>query len=166
MFLTGLWFAKKQYLHNTLQTQQFLRRVLLLTLPITVAGGALIGITYGNDVAFTMYAVGAFAPIMTATYLAALFLIFQQPTAVAAATPIARVGQMAFTNYLMQNVLGVALLALFGITVVTPTEVLWLAPLIYGIEMLWSWLYFKRFRMGPFEWLWRKCTYGRGFTLT
>lgn len=166
LFLTGLWFAKKQYLHNTLQTQQFLRRVLLLTLPITVAGGALIGITYGNDVAFTMYAVGAFAPIMTATYLAALFLIFQQPTAAAAATPIARVGQMAFTNYLMQNVLGVALLALFGITVVTPTEVLWLAPLIYGIEMLWSWLYFKRFRMGPFEWLWRKCTYGRGFTLT
>lgn len=163
MFLSGLWFAKKGYLVPNAATQQFLQRLLIVTAPIAIAGSIVTGITYGQNIEFTMYLVGAFAPVVTATYIAGLFLVFNQQRAAQLAMPIALVGQMAFTNYLMQNVLGVWLLALFGITAVTNVQVLWLAPLIYGIEMLWSWLYFKRFRMGPFEWLWRKCTYGKKF---
>ena len=163
MFLTGLWFGKKGLLVPNESTKNFLQRVAQVSVPIALAGGVITAVTYGNDVEFTMYIVAVFAVPTTFSYLALLFLVFNQQRAAQLAMPIARVGQMAFTNYLMQNILGVGLLALFGITAVTTVQVLWLAPLIYAIEVVWSWLYFKRFRMGPFEWLWRKCTYGKKF---
>lgn len=67
---------------------------------------------------------------------------------------------MAFTNYFMQNLLGVALIKLFQLQTVTSREALWLAVIIYGIEVIWSVLYFKKFCIGPLEWIWRKFTYG------
>ena len=75
---------------------------------------------------------------------------------------IAPVGRMALTNYLMQSIIATFIfyghgLGLFG-TVGRAAQ--W--PFIIGIwvlQILYSRWWLKRFKFGPFEWLWRSLTY-------
>lgn len=99
------------------------------------------------------------APAVSLGYLALLALALDGRVWRAVPAMLAPVGQMAFTNYLMQSVImtvlayggrGPALFgkldrpALAGIVLVS-----WLA------QILWSRWWLKRFTMGPLEWVWR-----------
>ena len=75
--------------------------------------------------------------------------------------PIGRVGQMAFTNYLAQSFIGLAIMSLMGLEVVSPSDVVIIAILIFVIQIIFSVIWFKFFKMGPFEKVWRFMTYGR-----
>jgi uncharacterized protein len=77
--------------------------------------------------------------------------------------PLAAVGRMAFTNYLTQTIITLALVYALGIGV--GELPLW-ATLLWSVALLalqtaWSVWWLKRFRMGPFEWVWRLCTWLR-----
>lgn len=72
------------------------------------------------------------------------------------------VGQMAFTNYLMHTLICIMVfygpgLGLFGqvdrLGQIGAVFVIWIAQLIY------SPIWLRHFRFGPFEWLWRSLTY-------
>ena len=160
LFLSGLWFGKMRLFEPTEASRVLLVRLLLVTLPVTLIGFGVIGWTYGST--DTPLYVGLFAIPMAYTYVSGLFLVFRNESVARRWMPVARVGQMAFTNYLMQNVLGLALITAlgYGVGEVTTTDALWMALVIYGIELIWSTLYFKKWRIGPFEWMWRKMTYG------
>ncbi len=76
--------------------------------------------------------------------------------------PLAAVGRMALTNYLLQAIIIVPLCAgsgLFGRF--TPTLGVILALAVWSIQVPASIWWLKRFRYGPFEWIWRSLTYGR-----
>lgn len=72
------------------------------------------------------------------------------------------VGQMAFTNYLMQSLMcglffyGVGL-GMFG--KLQRHEIYYVVAAVWAIQIIYSniWLYF--FRFGPMEWAWRSLTY-------
>jgi len=72
------------------------------------------------------------------------------------------VGQMAFTNYLMQSLLcglffyGVGF-GMFG--ELHRFELYYVVVVVWLIEIVWSNLWLKYFRFGPFEWTWRSLTY-------
>jgi len=35
----------------------------------------------------------------------------------------------------------------------------------WALQLIWSPLWLSKFTMGPFEWLWRRLSYGRGLPL-
>jgi uncharacterized protein len=77
-------------------------------------------------------------------------------------SPLAAVGRMALTNYLLQAIIIVPLCAGFGLFGrFTPTLGVILALAVWSIQVPASVWWLKRFRFGPFEWIWRSLTYGR-----
>lgn len=75
---------------------------------------------------------------------------------------LAAVGQMAFTNYMLQSVFCTLIfyghgLSLFG--GLARVEQLLVVALIWAIQLWYSPLWLERFRYGPLEWLWRSLTY-------
>ncbi len=72
------------------------------------------------------------------------------------------VGQMAFTNYLVQSLLmgfyfnGYGL-AMFG--KLDRHEIYYVVGAVWIIQIIYSNIWLRYFRFGPFEWLWRSLTY-------
>ncbi|MGZ5221609.1 MAG: DUF418 domain-containing protein [Chitinophagaceae bacterium] len=72
------------------------------------------------------------------------------------------VGQMAFTNYLMQSLMvglffyGIGF-GMFG--KLERYEIYYVVLAVWIIEIIWSHIWLKYFRFGPLEWLWRSLTY-------
>jgi len=73
------------------------------------------------------------------------------------------VGRTTLSNYLLQSLIGIGILARTGLGPlgpVTPPAGILLAGLIFAVQMAASRWWLARFRFGPFEWLWRSATYG------
>lgn len=72
------------------------------------------------------------------------------------------VGQMAFTNYLMQSLIGAIFfygcgLGYFG--KLERHELYFYVAAVWTIEIIWSHVWLRHFRFGPLEWAWRSLTY-------
>ena len=72
------------------------------------------------------------------------------------------VGQMAFTNYLMQSLL--AGLFFYGVGFgmfgkLQRYELYYVVAAIWILQIIYSHIWLKYFRFGPLEWLWRSLTY-------
>jgi uncharacterized protein len=79
-------------------------------------------------------------------------------------SPLAIVGRMPLTNYLMQSVVFTTLLYSWGFGLygrLGPAACLGLTAVIFAVQVLYSRWWMARFRFGPLEWLWRGATYGR-----
>ena len=81
---------------------------------------------------------------------------------------LAPMGRMALTNYLMQTFL--AILIYYGVGLrlggnIGPAIFLPLGVLVYLGQLAFSYLWFKFFNYGPFEYIWRWLTYGRALSL-
>lgn len=81
-------------------------------------------------------------------------------------TPLSRLGQMAFTNYLTQSIIMTTIfwsgrgLGYFG---QFDRVQLWMCVIaIWALQLIWSPLWLSRFSMGPLEWIWRRLSYGKG----
>ncbi len=72
------------------------------------------------------------------------------------------VGRMALTNYLTQTIIGVTVLTWWlGDVDLTRTMIAGFVVAVWALQLWWSPAWLRRFRFGPFEWLWRSLTYGR-----
>ncbi|MBL0131693.1 MAG: DUF418 domain-containing protein [Chitinophagaceae bacterium] len=72
------------------------------------------------------------------------------------------VGQMAFTNYLMQSLL--VGLFFYGIGLgyygkLQRHEIYYVVAATWALEIAWSHIWLRYFRFGPLEWAWRSLTY-------
>lgn len=75
---------------------------------------------------------------------------------------LAAVGQMAFTNYIMQSVICTLIYNGHGLGMFGHVDRVWqqlIAIGIFALQLWYSPLWLKRFRFGPLEWLWRSLTY-------
>lgn len=78
--------------------------------------------------------------------------------------PFAAVGRMALTNYLLQSIICTTIFYSWGLALygrVNPLIGFVPTILIYGAQVALSVWWFRRFAMGPMEWLWRRLTYGK-----
>ena len=76
---------------------------------------------------------------------------------------LASVGRMALTNYLSQTLICTFVFYGWGLGkfgAVDRKDQLLLVMVIWMVQILFSTTWMKRFRFGPFEWLWRSMTYG------
>ncbi|MDX2049467.1 MAG: DUF418 domain-containing protein [Chitinophagaceae bacterium] len=72
------------------------------------------------------------------------------------------VGQMAFTNYLMQSLL--CGLFFYGFAwgyfgKLQRYELYYVVAAVWLVQIIWSHIWLRYFRFGPMEWLWRSLTY-------
>lgn len=97
-------------------------------------------------------------------WVGAVMLVCQRGALQGLTRRLSAVGRMAFTNYLLQTVICTTLfyghgLGWFG--AVERTGQITVVLAVWALQLLVSPLWLRRFRMGPFEWLWRSLTYGR-----
>jgi len=108
------------------------------------------------------------APLVSLAYASALILLARFGLKLIL-TPLARAGQMAFTNYLTQTLIMTTIfyggrgMGYFG-QVGWPEMWLVIAS-VWVVQLIWSPLWLSRFSMGPLEWVWRRLTYGKGIAL-
>ncbi|HMS19632.1 DUF418 domain-containing protein [uncultured Sphingorhabdus sp.] len=75
---------------------------------------------------------------------------------------LAATGQMALSNYLAQTLICVTLFYGFGFALfgkLERHELYIIVAAIWVAELIWSPIWLRHFRFGPFEWLWRSLTY-------
>ncbi len=77
---------------------------------------------------------------------------------------LAAVGQMALSNYLIQTLICTTLFYSFGLglglfSALERWQLYIVVAAIWVAQLVWSPLWLKHFRFGPFEWLWRSLTY-------
>lgn len=103
---------------------------------------------------------------ITLGYASLTILLIRSRLVASLLSPVARLGQMAFTNYLAQSLIMTTIfwsgrgLGLFG--QFDRVELWGCAIAIWALQLIWSPLWLSRFSMGPMEWVWRRLSYGRG----
>jgi uncharacterized protein len=104
-------------------------------------------------------------PLLCMFYVAGIALLFLKSERYRKLfSPLASVGRMPLTNYLMQSVIFTTLLYSWGFDLygrLGPAVCLGLTAVIFAIQVIYSRWWMARFRFGPLEWLWRGATYGQ-----
>lgn len=78
--------------------------------------------------------------------------------------PVAAVGRMSLTTYLAQSAISTLLFYGYGLGwygKVSYTGMMGLTLVIFAVQMAFSAWWFRRYRFGPAEWVWRSLSYGR-----
>jgi uncharacterized protein len=106
----------------------------------------------------------ASTPVLALGYAAGLWCVAHHPRWRTRLAPVAAIGRMGLTNYLLHSLVltwifygyGLSLFDHFGSFV--GTVLIGLA--LFTLMACWSRWWLKRFTLGPAEWLWRCMTYG------
>jgi uncharacterized protein len=169
VFLLGLYAGRRGIFRNVAAHLPLIRRVQRWGLMIGVAGNAAfaVGGSFDPSPTSVMQNVGRMcllfaAPAMTFFYASTIVLLTQGEAWRRRLAPLAAVGRMALSNYVLQSLICTTIfygygLALFG--KVRPSLGLLLTIVIFLIQIPLSVWWLRRFRFGPIEWLWRSLTY-------
>lgn len=95
-------------------------------------------------------------------YICLVMILAKSPRLSGLKSRLAAIGQMAFTNYIIQSILAIFIfhgigLGLFG--EVDRTGQILITLCIWIVQFMWSKPWLEKFRFGPLEWLWRSLTY-------
>lgn len=173
LFLFGLYAGRTQLL-TRLSTD---RRKLTVIAIVGLVGGAALYMTRAQLVqadptlplqqmiAGLLFTFHCWA--MSSAYVAMLLLALRAPRGAKALLPLAAIGRLALTNYLMQAAVIVPLSLAFGWfdRFTPPTAILLAVTLFAAIQLPFSLWWVRRFQFGPAEWIWRTLAYGRKFPL-
>ncbi|HRJ43196.1 MAG: DUF418 domain-containing protein [Caldilineaceae bacterium] len=171
MMLLGMYVGKRHIFSDIPSHLPLIRRVWMWGLIIGLLGNFVyvyLG-EMGNraiPTAFTVFAVVGQtfgAPALALFYMTSLILLAERAKWRQRLLPLALVGRMALTNYLLQSLICTTLFfgygfGLYGIGIAVGVAV---AVVIYGFEVLLSSWWLARYRFGPMEGLWRTLSYGK-----
>lgn len=102
----------------------------------------------------------AVGPIVSAFYVGLLILLLQTKLFQTLLAPLKYYGRMALTNYVGQTAMILLAGSFFSFTGnLTYIETLYVCLVIYVVQIIFSVVWLKFFKMGPFEWIWRVITY-------
>ncbi|MFJ7949913.1 DUF418 domain-containing protein [Lysinibacillus sp. NPDC096418] len=161
MFLSGFLVAKADWVSHISEYTKQIKWIQMGTIPFFIGFSIWIWFAAQGDNQ-NMNSIIALGLIPTTYfYLTSLFLILENKQIVKFLKPIACVGQMAFTNYVAQSFIGLAIISLMGLEVVSPNNIVIISILIFSIQIIFSVVWFKFFKMGPLEKVWRFMTYGK-----
>ena len=176
MFLLGLYAGRQRFFHDVPQHIDFIRKVFYWGLTLGVLGMSaerLLNITAGYEVFRDQRAsvlpqlVGDLVFVIGSTalalgYAATIVLAAQHARWRRFVKPLAAVGRMALTIYLVQTLMFTTLFYGYGfgqVFMIGPAAVLAYAVVFFAIQILVANWWLKYFRFGPMEWLWRSLTY-------
>ena len=170
LFILG-YLAGKQRLYARLQELPLKRifwPLLLTALPLSLlyAWSATNGHPWGRTIHSLLYAVSVIP--MAAVYIIGVCLAYLRRPDANVFRWLAAPGRMALTNYISQSLIGVLLFYGLGFGLGTSFGLIQIeltALAVFFTQILLSRLWFRFFRFGPLEWLWRMLTYGRYFPI-
>jgi uncharacterized protein len=117
-----------------------------------------------RDSFFLGYQYNYWASILVALgWMGATMLICQSPLK-RFAKPLAAVGRMAFSNYILDTMLCTSIFYGFGLGLfgrVSRVQQIEIVFAIWIVQLIVSPIWLKYFQFGPLEWLWRSLTYWR-----
>ncbi len=177
MFLIGLYFGKRQLLHNISENTVLWKKLfvwglifgiignlvfasLILSLERFVPSFNLLFASLGQTIgalALCFFFISAFALYLNSDKSNKNYFAFLSP-----------VGRMALTNYLMQSIICTMIFYGYGLGQfgqISKSEGLLLVVVIFFFQMILSnwWINRMKLKYGPVEWLWRKLTYFKKF---
>ena len=171
LFLIGLTLGRRRFFQNIEDNLPFVRRWIWWLLAVGLVGNTIMVVAMElspqpmSRIGWFVQLAGTFgAPALTLFYMSSLTLLAQRERWRRWLTPIAAVGRMALTNYLLQSVclLGsVALLTELGAPAIRPLAGIALTVIVYTAQVAASRWWLVRYRFGPVEWAWRSLSYGR-----
>jgi uncharacterized protein len=166
MFLIGLYLGKRRIFEDLGAHVPLLRRMLRWCLVVGVAGNLvyLLGHNGIRSGFLSEVAIVLGAPALCLFYVAAICLLVQRAGWQRRLAPLAPVGRMALSNYLLQSLVATTIFYGYGLGLfgrVGPVLGLLLTVAIYAVQVPLSGWWMRRFRFGPAEWLWRSLTYAR-----
>jgi uncharacterized protein len=95
-------------------------------------------------------------------HVSLLMLIYRSRLLPWLMSALANVGQMAFTNYLMQSIICALIFYGYGLGYYHKLQYHQIYYVVFGIwvfQLVFSTIWLRNFRFGPFEWTWRTLTY-------
>jgi uncharacterized protein len=166
MFLVGYAAGRVRLFENFPSHHPFLRRILLVGVPLGLLGSAALGLSdLGNPDDGTMVLMFGIdqltAPLLTASYVILLLRWFATPSGTRLEKLLAPMGRMALTNYLGQSLVLGLLFTGYGLQLVdavSPMVVLAMVPVIFLGQMVTSRWWLARHHYGPGEWVLRAVT--------
>ncbi|MEN3133851.1 DUF418 domain-containing protein [Bacillus albus] len=161
MFLAGFFVAKADWIGRIKDFQNQIRRIQLTTLPLFIGSSIWIWTAAQADSKQLPLIISISTIPTVAFYLSTMFLLLENKTVSTIFMPVSYVGRMALTNYVAQSFIGLAIMSFMNIEYPLPTQVVLIAILIFLIQTLYTVVWFKFFKMGPLEKVWRFMTYGR-----
>ena len=97
-------------------------------------------------------------------HVAVVMLICKADAAPWLTRPLAAVGRMALTNYIIQTIICMTLFCGFGagwFGQLARHQLYYIVAAVWAVQLIASGLWLRWFRFGPLEWLWRSLTYLR-----
>jgi uncharacterized protein len=168
MFLFGLYMGRRRFFENIAAHRRGVWRALVVGLTIGVLAYVSRELLITNSAPFFARRLAlrllwsAHAWGLAAFYASFLLLLLQRRSWQQWLTPLAAVGRMALTNYLLQAAIIVPVCIGFNLfDKVTPSLGVLLALAVWSVQVPASVWWLRRFRFGPAEWIWRSLTYGR-----
>lgn len=102
--------------------------------------------------------------VLAIGYVGLFLLAYNLVIVQKACHPIAKVGRMSFTTYIVQSIVATMLFYAYGFGLYGQVSLLMgslIAIGVFIIQVIFAQLWLSRFKMGPLEWVWRKGTYGK-----
>lgn len=166
MFILGLIIGRMRVLEDPVSHMRLLRWVCAVGLVIGVVGNTFDTFDTGIDIGPLGEAAHSLGDIgLCLFYLSTItMLVSRHASAHRFFAPLAYVGRMGLTNYLMQSVCLTIVLGRmgFGLEDRVPGRAGFLIlDGFFVVQILYSRWWLARFRFGPVEWLWRSLTWGR-----
>lgn len=172
MFLIGYAVGRSDFYRNIAQNKKIIYWVIAVGLIIGLPANFYLAryMTYFMDDYFNLKTNGLYQTIAYAlgvaplamTYVALFMLSFQTTAGKKILSVLAPVGKMAFSNYLMQSLIGnfVFLGPGLGYTgQVGPVYFTLFGIAVFIIQVIISTTWLNYFNYGPVEWIWRSATY-------
>lgn len=172
MFLFGLYAGRRGILHDITPHLGFIRKLAIWGLALGVVANltAVIAGEFVHPSELSWFALvpaaasAVGAPALCFFYASVIVLLAQKDVWKRRLKPLAAVGRMALTNYLLQSVICTTIFNAYGFGQfgkVGPALGLVLTIVIFAVQIPLSNWWLSRFRFGPMEWLWRSLTYGK-----
>jgi uncharacterized protein len=171
MFALGLAAGRTNRLADppgfVASTRRLLGPALALGLAANLATALLVETHDGSQLSaravLTEATIALGGPSLALCYVFATLWCLQRPAWRARLRPFAAVGRTTLTNYLLQSLIGMGILARTGLGPlgpITPPAGIALTCVLFGLQMAASRWWLARFRFGPAEWFWRTLAYG------
>ncbi|MEH7386713.1 DUF418 domain-containing protein [Bacillus sp. JJ1521] len=163
MFLLGAFIAKKKWFEGRDEDIKKVKILWLISLVIGVPMKLLPYYTSKN--AATDYLQDTIGGPSTAVlYATSIVLLMRLPVSKKLFSPLAFVGRLSLSNYLFQSIVCTLLFYGYGFGLYGKVELytgFLLTIVIFIVQIGLSYLWLKKFRFGPFEWIWRTLTYAQ-----
>ncbi|MBN1666468.1 MAG: DUF418 domain-containing protein [Anaerolineales bacterium] len=160
LFLLGLLAGRLKFFEQLPEERAFLKRAGLVGLLVGLVGNGIY--LWVEDPWLSALAITLGAPAMSTAYVGGLSLLSLGKRGARWLAPLASVGRMALTNYILQSVVCAFIFGGFGLGFyeeINAAGLLGLTFLIYLLQIPLSVWWLRHFRFGPLEWLWRSLTY-------